>query len=90
MAAISSQSSVSGKVETSREDLLPKVEPRSAERRPPSTAPASWIWINHHDGSQSLSPDVELLLACVQGEVGESLDLKKIAIPALPCPVPSS
>ena len=63
MAAISSQPSVSGKVETSREDLLPMVEPRRAERRPPSTAPARWIWIDHFDGSQSLSPDVELLLA---------------------------
>ena len=62
MAAISSQPSVSGKVERSREDLLPTVEPRRAERRPPSTAPASWIWIDHCDGSQSLSPDVELLL----------------------------
>ena len=80
MAAISSQPSVSGKVETSREDLLPMVEPRRAERRPPSTAPARWIWIDHFDGSQSLSPDVELLLACVQGRVGESLEkMKKMA-----------
>ena len=77
MAAISSQPRVSGKVETSREDLLPMVEPRRAERRPPSTAPARWIWIDHFDGSQSLSPDVELLLACVQGGVGESLHSRK-------------
>jgi len=67
VAAISSQPSVSGKVETSREDLLPMVEPSRAERRPPSTAPARWIWIDHFDGSQSLSPDVELLFASWMG-----------------------
>ena len=64
MAAIISQPIVSGKVERSREDLLPMVEPSRAERRPPSTAPARWLWIDHCDGSQLLAPDVELLLAC--------------------------
>lgn len=72
MAAISSQPIVSGKVEASREDFLPMVEPSRAERRPPSTAPARWIWIDHLDGSQSLTPDVELLLAC--NKVDECLE----------------
>ena len=74
MAAIRSQPIVSGKVEMSREDLLPRVEPRRAERRPPSSAPARWIWIDHLDGSQSLTPDVELLLACIHGGVGHCLE----------------
>ena len=61
---ISSQPMVSGKVETSKDDLLPMVEPRSAERRPPSRAPAMWIWIDHRNGSQSLVDDMELLFTC--------------------------